>query len=48
MDGNKLVVKAGATLDYETATTANVTITTTDAGELTHNQTLTVDITNVN
>jgi len=46
LDGSNLVV-AGA-LDYETAASHQVTVRVTDAGGLTHDETLTIDVTNVN
>ncbi|KAB2916673.1 MAG: hypothetical protein F9K29_11355, partial [Hyphomicrobiaceae bacterium] len=44
--GNEVRVKAGATLDYESATAHDITVTVTDAGGLSHSETLTVAVTN--
>ena len=44
--GNEVRVKAGATLDYEAATSHNVAVTVTDAGGLTHTETVTIAVTN--
>ncbi len=40
--GTELRVKAGATLDYETATTHSIVVRVTDSGGLTHDETVTV------
>lgn len=42
ISGNQLVVNGA--LDYETATSHTVTVRTTDAGGLTHNQTFTIQV----
>ncbi|MDP9144436.1 MAG: cadherin domain-containing protein, partial [Actinomycetota bacterium] len=44
--GNEIRVKAGATLDYEAATSHNVVMTVTDSGGLTHTETITIGVTN--
>ena len=44
--GNEIKVKAGAALDYEAATSHNVVVTVTDAGGLTHTETVTIAVTN--
>ena len=41
-------VKAGATLDYEAASSHDITITVTDAGGLSHTEVITVVVTNQN
>ncbi len=46
--GSQLQVKAGANLDYETATSQSVTVRTTDQGGLTYDKAFTISITNVN
>ena len=46
--GNEIRLKAGATLDYETATSHNVNVTVTDAGGLTRTETVTIAVTNQN
>jgi hypothetical protein len=46
--GNQLVVKAGATLDYEAATSHGLTIRATDAAGASVDRAITVDVTNVN
>ncbi len=46
--GNEVRVKAGAALDYEAATSHNVVVTVTDAGGLTHTETVTIAVTNQN
>ena len=45
---NQLVVKAGATLDYETLANPRVTIRTTDSGGLTFDKTLALTVADVN
>ena len=47
ISGNRLVVKPGANIDYETARTHTVTIRTTDKGGLTFDQTFVIDVENV-
>ena len=44
--GNEVRVKAGANLDYEAATSHNVVVTVTDAGGLSHTETITIAVTN--
>ena len=44
--GNEVRVKAGATLDYETATSHDVGLTVTDAGGLSRSETLTIAVIN--
>ncbi len=46
--GTSLRVKAGASLDFETATSLQVIVRATDAGGLTYDETLTISVTNVN
>ena len=46
--GNEVRVKAGATLDYETATSHQVNVTVTDAGGLTRTETVNIAVTNQN
>ena len=46
--GDEIHVKVGANLDYETATTESLTIRVTDSGGLTHDETVTIAITDVN
>ena len=46
--GNEIRVKAGATLDYETATSHQVNVTVTDAGGLTRTETVNIAVTNQN
>lgn len=46
--GSQLQVKAGANLDYESATSQTVTVRATDAGGLTYDKTFTIAVTNVN
>ena len=46
--GNEMRVKAGATLDFETATSHEVDVTVTDAGGLTRTETVTIAVTNQN
>lgn len=46
--GNQLVVANGSLLDYETATSHNVTVLVTDAGGLTQIQSFIIHVTNVN
>uniref|UniRef100_UPI00117E0851 beta strand repeat-containing protein n=1 Tax=Nitrospira cf. moscoviensis SBR1015 TaxID=96242 RepID=UPI00117E0851 len=43
-----ITVADGSLLDYESAPTHSITIQTTDAGGLTHNQTVTINLTNIN
>ena len=45
---NEIRVKAGASLDYETATSHNLTIRATDTGSLTYDEAFTITVTNVN
>ena len=44
--GNEVRVKAGATLDYETAGSHDLDLTVTDAGGLSRSETLTIAVTN--
>ena len=44
--GNEVRVKAGATLDYETAASHDLDLTVTDAGGLSRSETLTIAVTN--
>ncbi|MBC7578317.1 MAG: cadherin domain-containing protein, partial [Tardiphaga sp.] len=46
--GNEVRVKAGATLDYETATSHDISLKVTDAGGLSHSETLKIAVTNQN
>ena len=46
--GNEVRVKAGATLDYETAASHDLGIAVTDAAGLSHSETLTIAVTNQN
>ena len=46
--GNEVRVKAGATLDYETAASHDLGIKVTDAAGLSHSETLTIAVTNQN
>ena len=46
--GDEIRVKAGASLDYESASSHQVTVTVTDAGGLSHSETLTIGVTNQN
>ena len=46
--GNEVRVKAGASLDYETATSHQVNVTVTDAGGLTRTETVNIAVTNQN
>ncbi|MEM8987036.1 MAG: PA14 domain-containing protein, partial [Pseudomonadota bacterium] len=48
ISGDALVVKDGAEFDFETAETADVTVRVTDSGGLSYEETLTVNIQNVN
>ncbi|WP_413936955.1 beta strand repeat-containing protein, partial [Nitrospira sp. BLG_1] len=44
----QITVADGTLLDYESATSHTIMVRTTDAGGLTHDQTLTINLTNVN
>ena len=46
--GDEIRVKAGASLDYESATSHQLSVTVTDAGGLTHTEALTIGVTNQN
>ncbi|MFN3718632.1 MAG: DUF5801 repeats-in-toxin domain-containing protein [Rhizobium rhizophilum] len=46
--GGQLKLKDGVSLDHEVAASVNVTVTTTDAGGLSHDQTFAITVTNVN
>ena len=46
--GNEVRVKAGADIDYETATSHDITVETTDSGGLTYSEVLTIDVLDVN
>ena len=46
--GNELRVKAGASLDYESASSHEVVVTVTDAGGLTHTETIKIAVANQN
>ncbi|MCH9674709.1 MAG: DUF4347 domain-containing protein, partial [Gammaproteobacteria bacterium] len=46
--GDELRVKAGNSIDYENANSHTLTIRTTDAGGLTHDEQVTVVVTNIN
>ena len=48
MVGNEVRVKAGASLDYETAPSHQVNVTVTDAGGLTRTETVNIAVTNQN
>jgi Ca2+-binding RTX toxin-like protein len=48
VDGNELVVANGSLLDFETNTSHEITVRTTDSGGLTFDETLTVSVTDVN
>ncbi|MDP2323302.1 MAG: DUF2341 domain-containing protein, partial [Gammaproteobacteria bacterium] len=44
----QIIVADGSLLDYESAASHNITVQTTDAGGLTHDQSFTITLTNVN
>ena len=46
--GDEIRVKAGASLDYESASSHPVTVTVTDAGGLSHSEALTIGVSNQN
>ena len=46
--GDEIRVKAGASLDYESATSHQLSVTVTDAGGLSHTETLNIGVTNQN
>ena len=46
--GNEIRLKAGASLDYESATSHQVNVTVTDAGGLTRTETVNIAVTNQN
>ena len=46
MVGDEIRVKAGASLDYESATSHQLSVTVTDAGGLSHTETLNIGVTN--
>ena len=46
--GNQLIVANGSLLDFETATSHNITVRTTDTGGLTFDKVLTITVTDVN
>ena len=46
--GNEIRVKAGANLDYESARTHDLTIKVTDAGGLSHSESVTISVDNLN
>jgi Ca2+-binding RTX toxin-like protein len=46
--GNTLRLKAGEALDFETEPSVDVEVTTTDAGGLSHSETFTVSVSNLN
>ena len=46
--GNEVRVKSGATLDYETDTSHDITVEVTDSGGLTYNEVVTININDVN
>ena len=46
--GDEIRVKAGASLDYESATSHQLSVTVTDAGGLTHTEALNIGVTNQN
>ena len=46
--GNEIRVRAGADIDFETATSHDITVEVSDAGGNTYSQTVTLDITDVN
>ena len=46
--GDEIRLKAGASLDYESAASHQVNVTVTDAGGLTHTETVTIAVTNQN
>jgi hypothetical protein len=48
IENGRLVVAAGATLDFETASTHTVVVRATDAGGLSFDETLTIQLANVN
>ena len=48
ISGNTLVVANGALLDFETATSHNITVRTTDAGGLTFDEAFTIAVANAN
>lgn len=47
ISGNNLVVRVGATFDFETTTSHNVTIRTTDQGGLTFEKAFTIEVTDI-
>ena len=44
--GNEVRVKAGANIDYETATSHDITVTVTDAGGLSYSEVISIAVTN--
>ena len=46
--GDEIRVKAGASLDYESAASHQLSVTVTDAGGLSHTETLNIGVTNAN
>ena len=46
--GDEIRVKAGASLDHESASSHQLTVTVTDAGGLSHTEALTIGVTNPN
>ena len=48
MVGDEIRVKAGASLDYESAASHQLSVTVTDAGGLSHTETLNIGVTNEN
>ncbi len=44
----EVTVANGTLLDYDTATSHNITVRVTDSGGLTYDETLTINLTNVN
>ncbi|MEP2980724.1 MAG: cadherin domain-containing protein, partial [Lentilitoribacter sp.] len=48
ISGNQIVVKAGADIDYEDATSHDITVEVTDAGGNTYSETVTINVADVN
>ncbi|MET0014544.1 MAG: immunoglobulin-like domain-containing protein, partial [Sedimenticola sp.] len=46
--GNQVVVKADADIDFETAESHDLTLQVTDSGGATHQETVTIDVTDIN
>ncbi len=48
ISGNQIVVKSGATIDFETSTSYDVTVEVTDSGGLTYSEAFTIVVNDVN